>query len=128
VRSREGEQAVELEVAVADRAGVGRAAARVLVDEVADDRAELVLQVHRLERDAELRGDHARVARVGDRAAALLGRFVLLDVHAVAHEQAHEIAALLPQHPGRDRGIDAAAHGDDQARGALDCGSEVHLP
>src|SRR5690242_21207457 len=45
---------------------------------------------HRLERDRQLRCDHARVARVGDRAAALLGRLVLLDVHAVAHEQRSE--------------------------------------
>src|SRR5207247_6588522 len=86
----EREQAVELQVAVAYCARIRGPAAPVLAHEVADDRAELVREIDRVERNPEKSRHHARIPSVSDAAAPLLRGLVLLDVHAVAHEEAHQ--------------------------------------
>ncbi len=67
------EQGAELDVLVAGQAGVGRAAARVLGDEVVDDAAvEVLFEVHHVVGDAQHVGRGAGVVDVLDAAAALL--------------------------------------------------------
>ena len=65
------EQLAELDPVVALHAGIRRAPGRVLVDEVVDDLPELVLQIERVERDAELVGHAAGVVGVGARCSSL---------------------------------------------------------
>ena len=65
------EQLPELQPVVALHARVGRAAAGVFGDEVIDDLAELGLEVQRVERNVELVGDAARIARIDGAATAL---------------------------------------------------------
>jgi hypothetical protein len=102
-------------VAVADGAGIGRAPRGVLGQEVADDPAELVRQVDRLEGNPESGCNHARIARVSYGAAGLLLDLRFLDMDPVAHEQADQVVALPGQQPGGHRAVDPAAHGDDGA-------------
>jgi hypothetical protein len=65
------EEPIELEVAVALDAGVGRAAGRVRVDVGSDDvRVEVFGKIEDVVRDAELLRDAPRVLDVGDRATA----------------------------------------------------------
>ena len=68
------EQPAELQPGIADDARVGRAAGRILANEVIDDACELLLEVHRVEGDTEHVGHAAGVGRVGGRAAALLAK------------------------------------------------------
>ncbi len=109
------EQGAKLDVLVAGEAGVGRATALVLADEVVDDLApELLLQVEDVVRDAEHLGRGARVVDVLDTAAALLMQAPLgVVARPETHRDAHDVVALLHEQTGGYGGIDAAAHRDD---------------
>src|SRR5262249_55476346 len=65
-----------------------------LADEVADDSVELLAEVDGLKWNPESGRNHARVARVSDRAAGLPARFLVRDVNTVAHEEPDEGEAL----------------------------------
>ena len=71
------EQLAELQPRVADDARIGRPTGRVLGDEIIDDPRELLLEIDRIERNAEHVGHPAGIVRVGRRATALLAPFVV---------------------------------------------------
>ena len=83
-----GPQLAELEPGVANDARVGRAAGEVLVGEVVDDPAEMLLEVEGVERDVEPIRDAAPVARIDGRAAAFFAVRTRISraMHAGAHE------------------------------------------
>ena len=125
---RGGEQLVELHVVVAERARNRRAAFEIIVDERADHVVfEFALEIHHVERNAEMLGDAARVVDVVDRAAAMLrgaARFFLRQAALIPelHREADDRLAAIVKHR-RDRGaIDAAAHGDGDG---ADCAVEL---
>ena len=103
------QEAVELEVAVALDARVGRApggvGGDVRVDHVA---VEVVGEVEDVVGDAELLGHPAGVLDVGHRAAARVA-------HAAPqlHGGADHVVALLEEQGGRHRRVDPARHGDE---------------
>ena len=66
------EQFAEFEPRIAHDARVGRAAGRVFGDEIADNLAELLLEVDGVERDSQAIGHPPGVVGIGGRAAALL--------------------------------------------------------
>jgi hypothetical protein len=82
--------------------------------------AEALLVVEHVVRNAELRGDAARVVNVLTGAAGALAvrRFAMV-VELQGH--AHHVVALPGQEAGDHRAVDAAGHRDDDARvfGAL---------
>ena len=81
-------------------------------------RLELALEVHHVERDAELPGDPARVVGGVQRAAALLE---LRDVSATSWRRIQTPTTSWPcsvQQRRRDRRIDAARHRDERSRGS----------
>ena len=90
-------QPAELERAVADDTGIGRASREVFVGEIVDDPGELALEVERVKRDVQLVGDAAGVGSVRRAAATLLviGPAVVDAVNARAHEQSDDVVTLL---------------------------------
>ena len=101
-------------VPIAHQARIGRAARRVLVDEVIDHRRlERIGDVDQIERNAQLIGNRARRIDIGGRAAPI-GPAAFAVAPQLQHE-AHDVVALLFQQRRRDRTIDAAAHGHDDA-------------
>jgi hypothetical protein len=112
---RQLDEPAHLQVAIAHRTGIGRATARVLGDEVADDRAELLGEIDRLERNPESGCNHARTTGVGDRAARFPCRFRLGHLDPVAHEQTDERVPALREQERSDGAVDAAAHGDEES-------------
>ena len=111
------EEGAELDVLIAGQAGVGRAAALVLRDEVVDDlAAELLLEVHRVVRDSQHVGRGAGVIDVLDAAAALLvAAGAGIGIGPQTHRDANDVVALAHQQARRDGGIDAATHRHDHA-------------
>src|SRR5262249_53394626 len=65
-------QLPELQPVVAADARVGRAAAGILIHEVVDDAAEVLLEVADVEGNVEFGGDEAGIGGIGDGAAALV--------------------------------------------------------
>ena len=126
------QQRAELHLVVAGEAGVGRAAAGVLADEVVDDVfLELALQVEHVVADAERVGGGAGVVRVFDGAAALVvagGAGVLL--RPEAHGDADDVVTLAGKQARGDGRIDAAGHGDNHTRfrhSTLQCYTDYRL-
>ena len=73
-----------------------------------DARVEVVGEVEDVVHDAELLGDPAGVLDVAHRAAARVTRAA-----PELHGGAHDVVTLLQQQRGRDRGVDATGHGDE---------------
>ena len=96
--------------------GIGVSPAEVAVDEAVDHRlAEAALVVEDVMRDAERLGHAARVVDVLPGAArALAVRRVAVIVELQG--DADDVVAFPRQQRGHDGGIDAARHGDDDAR------------
>jgi hypothetical protein len=120
-------QFAELQPVVAAHAGIRCAAGVVLIHEVINDAAEVLLEIAHIERNAELGGDQARIGGIVDRAAALVANAKLFRVAAIrvfsvildqliegfarraqAHEAAHHVIALAQQQRGGDRAVHAA--------------------
>ncbi len=101
----------ELDLAVARDVGVGRAARREFVEEMAEDAVAVVRrEVHGVQRDLQLVADLARVLQVRR------GRAVVVVVaFPVAHEQAVHVVARVLQERGRHGGIDAAGDREHDA-------------
>ena len=116
------EQIVELDRLVAFDAGHRRLARDIAVGEAVDHRfLEAALIVEHVMRDADALGDHARVM---DIAAGAAGALAMGGGAMIVKLQGHadDIIAFGLEQGGRDRGIDAAGHGDDDAglfRGAF---------
>ncbi len=109
----------ELDLGVAWNTGIGRAAAPVFVDEILDDRLECVREVQHVELDAQLVRHRARVRRVLRRAASARVA-VRIAGRTQTHEHACDLEARSAQQPGRHRGIDPAAHGNQHPLLAID--------
>jgi hypothetical protein len=87
--ARGDEELIELYVIVAHGAGDGRAAFEIIGDEGADDvELEFALEIHDVERDAEMLGYAACVVDIVVRAAAMLGGAVIFELRQ---------AALIPE-------------------------------
>ena len=83
--ARGDEELIELHVIVAQGARDGRAAFEIIRDEGADHVAlEFALEVHDVERDAEMFGYAAGVVDIVVRAAAMLGGAVILQLGEAA--------------------------------------------
>ena len=112
-------QPAELQILIAQHAGIGRATGLVFVGEVLDD---VLLEFRRLVneviRDVELVADGARV---GDRLRT--AAFVLRAVHAILRPEfqrdADDLVALFEQKRRRRRGINSSAHAADDALALL---------
>ena len=115
-RARAREQGAELQLAIAGHARDRRAAARIAVGERCDDGpVELLRHVQQVIGNAEALGHAPRVVD-GVAAAARAearGRLVAAPPHA--HGDADGLVSGLHEARGGDRGVDAAAHADDDA-------------
>ena len=114
--ARGAEQVGELDRAVALDARHRRLARRVAFGEAVDHGfLEARLVVEHVMRDADALGDRARVMDVAPGAAGALavgGGAVVVKLQG----HADDVVALRLEQRGRDRGIDAAGHGDDDPR------------
>ena len=114
--ARGAEQVGELDRTVALDAGHRRLARRIALGEAVDHRrAEAVLVVEHVMRDADALRDRARVMDVAAGAAGALavrGGAVIVELQG----HADDVIALGLEQGGGDRGVDAARHGDDDAR------------
>lgn len=121
------EEILELDLAVAQHVGIGRAAGRVLGDEVLEHAGPVLAgEIAEVDRQPEPARDRDRVA------AIVLGAAVAAAVVGpVLHEQTRQGFAGIAQQQGRDRGIDPARHAHDgvgrpghldhSASGATEC-------
>ena len=108
------EQRPELDVGVAVDARARRPAVEIRVEERLEDAGvELALEVHHVERDAELGGDAAGVIRGVERAAALLELRVRVGDVVEAHPDADDLVALLVEERRGDRRVHATRHRDE---------------
>ena len=106
------EERAELDLAVAQHVGIGRASRLVLAQELREHAlAVLGREIDRFELDAEDVGDRRRVDQVLARRAMQVG----VVVFPVLHEDADDVVTLLLQDPRGHRRIDAARHADDHA-------------
>ena len=106
------EERAELDLAVAQHVGIGRAPRLVLAQEMREHAlAVFGREIDGFELDAEDVGDRRRIDQVLARRAMQVG----VVVFPVLHEDADDIEALLLQHPRGHRRIDAARHADDHA-------------
>ena len=103
------EEGLELDLGIAQHVRVRRAAGLVFAQEFREH-AVLVLggEVDGLDVHADDVGHAGRVDPVLARGTV----FGIVVVFPVLHEQADDFIALFLQHPGRDRGVDAARHPD----------------
>ena len=129
-------QLAELQPVVAAHARVRRAAGVVFAHEVIDDPPEVLLEVHHVEGNAELRRHQPRVGGVVDGTAALVAdlerdaraarprhRALVRTLELVerlagapeAHEHSHHVMPRALQERGGDGGIDSARHGEEDA-------------
>ena len=95
--------------------GTGVSPERIAVGEAVDHRlAEAVLVVEHVMRNADALGDAARIVDVlaGAAGALAVGRRAVV---VKLQRDADDVVALGLQQRRRDRGIDAARHGDDDA-------------
>ena len=110
------EEAPELEVAVAQHAGVGREPRFIRRDEPLDDVAvEFCSAVDDVVLDAEVGGERRGVADVALVVAAPRGVSAGGAAVVEAHGRADAFVALFHEHVRGDARIDAAAHGDKDA-------------
>ena len=108
------EQRAELHVRVAVDARARRPAVEVGRQERLEDAGvELALEVHHVERDAELRRDAPGVVGRVERAAALLELGVAVGDVVEAHPDADDLVALLVEERRRDGRIHPAGHRDE---------------
>ena len=113
--AREGDEVDELHALVARRARHRRASLGIFIDEPLDHpAAEAAFIVEHIMGDAEPVGDLLRIINVlpgatGARTAHRLAMIVELERHA------DHFGAGLRGEPGRDRAVDAARHGDNNA-------------
>jgi hypothetical protein len=113
------DQALELHLGVAARAGQRRPALHVVPDERRDDAVvERALEVHDVVRDPETRGHRLGVVQVVERAAAPERRTLARGLVVELHRHADDLVARLLEEGRRHRGIDAAGHGGHDAHGA----------
>ena len=128
------EETAELEPCIASDAGVRRTTTTVLLREIVDDPCEVGGEIEGIERNPETVRNPPRVERVRNAAAALVScprcRGLALSRrrrpgsrHALPHEDADAVVALLDEQGRGDARIDAAGHGDDDPRRPLDDGS-----
>ena len=114
--ARGAEQVGELDRPVALDARHRRLARRIALGEAVDHGfLEARLVVEHVMRDADARGDGARVMDVAPGAAGALavrGRAMVVELQ----RHADDVVALGLEQRGRDRGVDAARHRDDDAR------------
>ena len=110
------EEMLELDLAVAQHVGVRRAPGGVFGEEMLEHAGPVFIgEIAEMDRQAQPAADRDRVA------AVVLGAAVAAAVVGpVAHEQPGHAAVrvgqgVLAQQQGRDRGIDAAGHADDDA-------------
>jgi hypothetical protein len=102
----------ELQVAVAMRAGKGRAARGVLPDEVRDDLlVELPLEIQDVVWDTDRRCHFPSIVQIVERTAAAEGGLPLALVVEL-HRQTNHVVTLLGEQGRGDRGVDAAGHRD----------------
>ena len=93
----------ELDLAVAQHIGIRRATGTILGKEISEHTVAVLRgEVHRVQLDAELRGDPSRILEIFRRRAV-----ALLVVVPVVHEQRLHVVAGPPQQQCRDGGIDA---------------------
>ena len=119
--ARRGEQVGELDRLVAGDAGDRRLASGIALRERLDDGlAEARLVVEHVMRDAEPR---RHLAGIVDVAAGAAGARAVRGAAVVVELQRHadDVVAGLLHEPGDDGGIDAARHGDDDARRGTVC-------
>ena len=114
------EQLVELEMVVAERAGNGRAAGEILVDEGPDHVAlEALLLVDDVVGNAEVLGDVARVVDIVERAAAAglgcIGNAMLAGeaglIPKLEGEADDGLAVAVGEHGRYRRGVYPSGHG-----------------
>ena len=106
------EERAELDLAVAQHVGIGRASRRVVAQEMREHAlAVFGGEVDRFELDADDIGHRGGVDEVFARRAVFVG----VVVFPVLHEDADDVVALLLQQPRRHGRIDAAGHADDDA-------------
>ena len=112
----EPEQVAELDRPVALDARDRRLAGEIALGEAVDHRfPEAVLVVEDVVRDAQGLGHAARVVDVATGAAGALAmgrRTVIVELK----RDADHVVTFALQQPGHDGGVDAARHGDDDAR------------
>src|SRR3989442_8798 len=114
------EERAEFQIAVALKARNRRLPPPVRIGERTDDGAiELPLHVEDVVRDAERAGDGPRIVRRLRSAAAPepLRRLVGRGPGRDAHGDSDDLVALLDEQRGRDGGVDAPAHPDDDSLG-----------
>ena len=110
------EEVGELDVLVAGDAGHGRLAGRIALGEGIDHLlAELALVIEHIMRNAEARRDLAGVVDVLA-CAARAGAMRRLAVVVKLQGHADDVIALRLQERGDHGRVDAAGHGDDDAR------------
>ncbi|MNR17668.1 hypothetical protein D3C85_1343460 [compost metagenome] len=121
-RHRVVQKRLELDLGIAQHVGVGRAAGRVLAQEIGEH-AVLVFggEVHRLHVHADQVGHGHHVEPVLARGAV----FAVVIVLPVLHEQADDLVPLLLEQPRGDRRIDPARHAHDHPLAAHDASPVV---
>ncbi len=102
----------ELDLAIAEHVGIGRAAGAILGQEVFEHACAVLLgEAHAMQRDAELDGHRSRVLEI--LRAGAVGVVVLPVAHV---EPVHVEAGAFQQQRGNG-GVDAAGHADDDSFG-----------
>jgi hypothetical protein len=122
--SRSGEQLIELHVIVAERAWNWSAAFEIVIDERADHTVlELTLEIHDVERHAEMLGDASCVVDIVDRTAAMLSWRAVSYLWQASlvpelHREAHHRLAARMQECSNGGAINTAAHGNGDGGGS----------
>ena len=113
--ARESDEVDELHALVAARARHRRPAVRIFVDETVDHAgAEAALVIEHVMRDPEPVGDHLRIVDVLAGTARTRTPYCLAMVVELERHADHLRARLCGER-GRNRAVDAARHGDDDA-------------
>jgi len=111
-RDRVIEEGAELDFAIAQHVGVGRATGGVIVEEMGEHAlAILGGEIHRFELDADDVGHGRCIDEILARRAVFVGVVVL----PVLHEETDDVIPLRFQQPRSDRRVDATGHADDDA-------------
>src|SRR5262245_57703781 len=114
--ARPAEQRPELHVRVAVDARAGRRAAEIRVEErLHHAGVELALEVHDVERDAQLGGDPPRVVGRVERAAALLELGIGVGDVVEAHPDAHRVMPFSLHQCRGNGGVHAPRHRDEDS-------------
>jgi len=106
------ERDTELDLAVAEHVGIGRAAGRVLTQEVPEHALAVFSgEARAVQGNAELRGHGTRILEIAPGGA--VGIVVVL--FPVAHEEPLDVPAGLLEEQRGDRGVDPSGEADDDA-------------